>query len=766
MLLFNCGDIYKYLIMNTSTLKFYITDLRVEKRMLVEDMQFYLNSIRVTDTKIVTLFQYIKHKIDNEIKVDMNIGTPELPVDLDPATNFPFNYMSIKNSNENYEIYYFIQRSEWRSNSCVRLTLRMDILNSFPQFVNNFSNKTYIERCHVHDLMENPAKSGDVYTFKRDIDYVDEQLNPKLHRQTKSILKQYNSSDSYYLVYKAEHDLDDSEHIANPLSCELYSKNGGLQVTAKNIRVNPARIRQDIYFYITSAGTNWYIGTSGGNNKQYESQYIVGHEIEVAGVGVIIDAIVFKGIINSQSGFSFNVSVVGHETISGNNYFGTIDPETSDGYYLFIYDTNQIALKWYSSVVTYTQIRTLPVYNLSIKPLAGFVDITDAKLVKIIEIPYLPIASESAASILLDDDNWEYEFDNGLGYFRLLDPTKEFSEVIIQENVSLAQNNFFVGYNIARTTTFNELFMGDYNYDSKLLNSSFFKIKITYDSFSKEYPLEAYNVSLLSKANAKFIFSFKMTSTINSTMGFKVALSSYPVDSDFFRLAYEDYPEWLVANRNNEKTIYTSNYLNYLRTGYNYDKKSKTLGELQSGAGIAIGAIGGASQGGPVGAVVGALTGGANFVLNLIKTENAWSSKISQLKEQTLNVSGADDLDIFNAYGDNKLILYKYVVNPQVEKQLLHLFEYYGYARRTYGIPDLHTRVFWDHIQCNPVFNNFKVEDIEVSGEIESEIIRLCQVGITIIHPVFDGRGGNTIWDIKQEYKNLDKYIYDIYANM
>ena len=34
-----------------------------------------------------------------------------------------------------------------------------------------------------------------------------------------------------------------------------------------------------------------------------------------------------------------------------------------------------------------------------------------------------------------------------------------------------------------------------------------------------------------------------------------------------------DYEDYLLVSRNNEETIFSNDYLNYIRTGYNYDKK-------------------------------------------------------------------------------------------------------------------------------------------------------------------------------------------------
>ena len=34
-----------------------------------------------------------------------------------------------------------------------------------------------------------------------------------------------------------------------------------------------------------------------------------------------------------------------------------------------------------------------------------------------------------------------------------------------------------------------------------------------------------------------------------------------------------DYENYLLINRNNEETIFSNDYLNYIRNGYNYDQK-------------------------------------------------------------------------------------------------------------------------------------------------------------------------------------------------
>ena len=64
---------------------------------------------------------------------------------------------------------------------------------------------------------------------------------------------------------------------------------------------------------------------------------------------------------------------------------------------------------------------------------------------------------------------------------------------------------------------------------------------------------------------------FKPTNTINSKFAFHFDFGSIAEFGTFKQTI--DYEDYLLVNRNNEETIFSNDYLNYIRTGYNYDKK-------------------------------------------------------------------------------------------------------------------------------------------------------------------------------------------------
>ena len=73
-----------------------------------------------------------------------------------------------------------------------------------------------------------------------------------------------------------------------------------------------------------------------------------------------------------------------------------------------------------------------------------------------------------------------------------------------------------------------------------------------------------------------------------------------------------DYEDYLLVNRNNEETIFSNDYLNYIRTGYNYDKKvrEKTIDKNSLDASIMTATFG-------LSAAVALPTGGISLVATI-----------------------------------------------------------------------------------------------------------------------------------------------------
>lgn len=109
--------------------------------------------------------------------------------------------------------------------------------------------------------------------------------------------------------------------------------------------------------------------------------------------------------------------------------------------------------------------------------------------------------------------------------------------------------------------------------ESKLYNSNFYTYKLAYDNFYAQVAFERFRN--IQATVPTIMLEFKPTNTINSTSIFKWT----PGGAYYKKIA--DYEEYIPCSRNNEISIFSNDYVNYIRTGYNYDKKIKTASTAQ-----------------------------------------------------------------------------------------------------------------------------------------------------------------------------------------
>lgn len=772
--------------MITSTLTFYVTDINIEKNLCIDNIAGYLSGISNKLTK--NNFQYIKHDLQIEIKVDAVLETtpPITPFNkLDDASSFPYNYVSIQNSNESKAVYYFVYKSEWRSNGCVRLTLVMDTINTFQEFENHFTDRTMVLREHKDLAQAVCVETDNVLYFPRIVDKYFEDITPQLYRVSDKVIKQtYGANENYYLVYRAEHDLDDQDYSSNPVKCYLYSKNGNITASMNRLLLYTAQIGpklrgDNIYLYFNEKGLSFYLG----DLHYRENDYIIGETYTETIDGVsVYGTLVGIGITVVQVGGSYTDWLIGGILEDGNHDLHDFTIENSyTSPYILLYLTNSAInntfLTYYKAGSFEVDEREWDGYVWGIQTISN-VDMTDAKLVKVIEIPYLPIKSSFTSSFRYNDGNkWVYNGLNGNGRFELDIITDEFSETkifdadeITETNIAVIQFADWVDLDDLKGYITSQTYYSDW--ESKKYNSSFYTIKLVYDSFTLDFPLETYTFNAVATTRFNCKIYFKMTSTINSKLGFKTEFST-------ISNPYVDFPNYLLVSRNNEKTIYTSNYLNYLRSGYNYDKKNKELskasGWIATGVAVAGGMVAGAklgATGGVYGAIAGAIIGGIgagvtssiNAIQNSVRTENSWQSKIAQLKEQSASIESSDDIDLFNWYSSNKVRLMRYRCSDVVRSQLVDLFMYYGYKTNEYKIPSFNNRIFWDFLQCQAVFDGIFIAmgTRELIDNIVNDIKSRLEIGVTFIHEFIDGDLDVDLFDIKQEHNNIPVNIYNI----
>ena len=137
----------------------------------------------------------------------------------------------------------------------------------------------------------------------------------------------------------------------------------------------------------------------------------------------------------------------------------------------------------------------------------------------------------------------------------------------------------------------------DYGMESKLYNSEFYNVSLMYDNVSNQIKLERLDFIDIPKIQPIFYIPNSMT----NSMMFKI---NYP---DTYHDPEYPYDNIMLSTRNNEMTVFSSGYVDYLRNGYNFDREAREQANRQQAISAVI-AVAGA-----VGAVY---TGGASLALS------------------------------------------------------------------------------------------------------------------------------------------------------
>ena len=300
--------------------------------------------------------------------------------------------------------------------------------------------------------------------------------------------------------------------------------------------------------------------------------------------------------------------------------------------------------------------------------------------------------------------------------------------------------------------------------EPKVFSSEFRFSKLVYDSFSIVLKGEDsyFNSNLSEIGNDKIVFKFFASPSMVSE--FDLTLYSWPgFSAEEFILSpvwSEDYPLHLIINRNNETPVYTSAYLDYLRTGYNYDLKSQAVQLGMQGLGIAISAINAgvgiaatfATGGLAAPYAVSAATGFASSIASIGKTaaenQRGNAQRLKELQAQGASVAGNSDFAVSKRYTKNRVSLETYSVEPRLIDSARSFFYLKGYATDEIKAPSCHTRAHFDFIECDPVF---QPEALSLFPKWMLDLIADdLRQGVTVMHPV------NGDYDIAQQSSNYE----------
>ena len=416
---------------------------------------------------------------------------------------------------------------------------------------------------------------------------------------------------------------------------------------------------------------------------------------------------------------------------------GFIPELDSNSQYTYYSVLGQVEARDYSTITIGQTSATL----LSINS----VDRTDTRIVKIIKMPYAPFTLDFVGGKLRIPTGWTYSG----GYLVLNDLNTEFLNIVEgNDDFSSYVNLTVVPSDIGKNKD------NDIKYESKLYNSNFFSLKYIYDSFEKEFLLERYST------NAAFPgvrIDFKQSNNISSNAVFKFI----PMNGTYKEPTL--YGQFLNVNRQNEVALYNSDYLNYIRNGYNYDKKAKAL-QLGAGlVGVGLGLAGAAASvflpaAGVVGAAgaislaTSALSSISSVINTSISNELALQQKLENAKRSAASVSNTEDLNLLSYYNGNRLIKYTENINDNIKKSLYDLFRLTGYACNDYAIPVVDSRLYYNFLQCKA---DIEETDWTYGKEFLDDIKAKYEIGVTYFHRV-DGT-----YDWRQRKENFETWMIE-----
>ena len=771
--------------MATSKVKIYQTVLTPARNALVDDLEAYLNSLTPTFTDLT--FQYIKLGLDINIKVPMPQGVI--------SGHSLGNYVRIEQDNKVW--YYFIMNTDWKSTNAVELKLSVDSINTFRNDL-TFTDKTLVGREHGNRIIRQP---GGGY-FIRTIDKVSEQIpaNKQVTWEGQSIYQNRLNYD-WYLIYKTRDNLS-PENPNNPIYCYCIASqpltiSKGSSATKT---ITPNDLLPEHYYYFTDIdnpnGQINFTGVSADdptsitfdddkgtkmavlwkeNDKirfvPYRGGLWFHHAHEPANIGNVP--------ANLWKSTAYYTHPAGNTTVSDPTGYPSYHDEL--GYTAssavvnvgnFFRDSTTNLMPYGVSGVIQKALNRVNLSAGSIERKTitlNEVDKTDSRIVKIIKLPYAPCSVTYSNGVYTFPSEWTYD----AGYMKLNDTslsTEFLNERFGRVNVSELY--------VQEPTTYSATTPKNIKYESKLYHSDFYDFKLVYDSFVRDIKLENFETDMFDpsyvwKPNLTTLdIDFKPTNTINSKFAFRIEtfLSDPSGNYDFADYkTTSDYEKYLLISRNNEETIFSNDYLNYIRTGYNYDKKSKQeqsnkswlLGGLQLAAGVASFAVsaytGGVSAAAGIALVSGAISTFASNAYTQASNERSMQSKLASLAAQSSGVAGSDDVDLLSYYNGNRLQVIKYKTEELQEKALYNLFFYCGYKRDQMKIPDTNSRYWFNFVQCKPIFTE---EGVTPYNDYIADVKSRYESGVTIYHHHPFG----TQWDWQQQYENWENSVFETFT--
>ena len=720
-------------------IQFNLYVVNFERNHYIQDIDVYLSNCE----KLYSDYNKIINRdfLEDKSNVTLKIVTDDVSKKLKG-----FNYLRMEDEETGRVRYYYIDNMKYVNDGTTQVVATLDPVNSFQNYIKQTKNFKQVKMKRRHK--DRFSQYGN-----RIFDKVDEGFGDV---SVAELSQSSVSTKSSYIIYSqptttSNESVINSTALIRRMWCPktqttntynqykysfdknvLYDSSGTLQWNLRSraflfsngtnygvtVRVNKRDSKEKVFY---ADAVMFYVG--GYNNPQ---------SLRIVITLFSFDR--FKYTVLKQyavDGYECNKTDPDNISVYFGSVYGMVDNDSSSTASIPDLSIGNVYYHYELAAGTETSVVS-SLISVTSEPLTNY-NLSDSQLKQIVEIPFIP-----------NTDDLVYVGDNELVFRDAIDST------------SLSSQKVYVPDEWEKVVLPTETTTKDMNYETKLYGSQCRSYYLAYDNntlvLQPEYRNDVEDYMLL-----KSIVPLNMSNNLAFNIsGFE---------------SRKPYDNWLICGRNNNVTIYSNEYLNYIRTGYNYDVKNKQqqsiknwvsfgVGIASAGASIAGGITsktGSAGLGGYLlGSAVGSSLGTINSLTNNILAEQANEQSLEQKKQQamnaTVNVSGSDDLVLFKQYSGNYIKFISTRPEEGIQQAQYQLFYEFGYAdNTTYDVmPDYHTRGYFNYVQAD--IGHALPDDYIPSSHI-NEVVEAFSNGIT-----FEWHGTRG-WKLDNEqYENYELF--------
>ena len=579
-------------------MNFYIYKTKIEpsKNMVLDNMEGYLSSLPIASTKSFGI-KYVEPGMNVTVKVPLNMIEGSL---------LRYNYAKLTDE-EGHRWYYFITGSTTRARRTVSFTLSMDTLNTFWTDISaaaHLSPETKIIREHQDRYDQDTAvrnAQGNWECLPK-IDKFNEGLNPLTDsyissyemKSDKEYTANANMTEKWYVIYATRDDIS-VNNTANPVI--KYAVPGKARKRINASQTGPDSL--DITLLIPDHKTTYIIDEGyttnfsikqGATNQSAAIGYVPENHPDWTLRAIKIKRIslaLFQISVLYYTGESYPYSFH-HEDIWYTSTDASVPPVvTLSGAALHIYTSSYDSLTSLPVIPTKsTQVNTL-VGNIPAVYSATFagpdaIDNSNSHFIRIVESPYVP-AKLTADSYNFSLTGWTFDYGYKM-WKQNIGSAPMYSKIEDSLITELSKTTITPDATASRGTV----------YETKFFSPEFYSLSFVYNNEGFAIPLDRITPSTTGKTYVNI--DYYLTNSMNCDKLFKFGYSTD--DPEFVsRMPHDNF---LYSSRSTERPIQNSSYVDYLRSGYNYDqeatKQANRKAIFDSIVGIAIGSTGTATQ--------------------------------------------------------------------------------------------------------------------------------------------------------------------------